>query len=113
MSFERQLGQLRPTSITPEVLFSPTENKPYKSIMISIANVTGSPVNVSIYHDEDGITHDETTALMFSFPIESRQVVHYEGKIRGYKSTGSIAVQSSISQAVTFTMYGEIIGEVL
>ena len=107
----RQLAQLRPSSTSAEVLFNPTDNKPYTIYNIIVTNTTSSAVSASIYHDEDGTTYDATTAILESVPLIANQTLHYEGKIYGYKGAGNIAVKSSIANAITFTAYGEITGE--
>jgi len=107
----RQLAQLRPSSTSAEVLFNPTENRPYTIYNIIITNTTGSTVSASIYHDEDGSTYDATTAILESVPMIANQTLHYEGKLYGYKAAGNIAVKTSTANALTFTAYGEITGE--
>jgi hypothetical protein len=107
----RQLAQLRPSSTSAEVLFNPTENKPYTIHNIIVTNTTSSAVLASIYHDEDGTTYDATTSILEAVPLIANQTLHYEGKIYGYKSAGNVAVKSSIADAITFTAYGEITGE--
>lgn len=107
----RQLAQLRPSSTSAEVLFSPSENRPYMIHNVVITNTTGSTVSASLYHDEDGTTYDATTAILESVPLIANQTLHYEGKISSYKSSGNLAVKTSTANALTFTAYGEITGE--
>lgn len=107
----RQLAQLRPSSTSAEVLFNPTENRPYTIHSIIITNTTGASVSASLYHDEDGTTYDATTSILEAAPLIANQTLHYEGKLYGYKAAGNIAVKTSIANALTFTVYGEIAGE--
>lgn len=110
----RQLGQLRPANTTAASLFTPEEAKQYKIYLIIITNVGAGAAKASIFHDVDGTTYDQTTALMYeksispgSSPIE----LEYRHGISGYEAAGNLGVQTDTANALNFTCYGEIIGE--
>lgn len=107
----RQLGQLRPADTTAAALVTPVDTRGYTVDYINVCNVTTSPAYVYIYHDEDGVTYDETTALLWSVLVSAGETLHFEAPISGYKGAGRIAVKTSVANAVTFTAYGERLGE--
>lgn len=113
MSFKRQLGQSRPANTSAASVYNSTEGAPYVIENITICNTSDSAALASIYHDEDGTTYDQSTAVMYQASIPANKTVHYEGYISGYKATGNVAVQSSVANALTFTLYGEQKGELL
>jgi hypothetical protein len=113
MRVRRQLGQLKPANTSAASLFTPGAAKEYRIYSIHITNVGAGSANASVFHDEDGSTYDTTTALMYVFPIavgEYKQLDFPEG-LCGYKAASSVGVQSSVANTLTFTCYGEIIGE--
>lgn len=109
----RQLGQVRPADTAATVLFQPAENTPYNIDLINIANVSASTIKVSVFHDRDGSTYNETTALLWESEILTDGVLHLELQlgIADYLKAGSVAVQTNIADSATFTCYGEIDGE--
>lgn len=111
----RQLGQRRPTTTSAEVLFSPSTNKPYTMDSVVITNVSGVGINVSIYHDVDGTTYDESTAVLWQKPLPSKGTYTFspKGGLSDYQKNGNIAVQVDVANGATFTGYGEIEGEII
>lgn len=108
----RQLAQLRPGGTSATLLFSPDTSNPYTIDLINICNTSAGPANISIYHDSDGTTYDETTALFFSKTINANETFQIEVEISHDLQAGGIAVQTSVANAITFTAYGEVSGEV-
>ena len=109
----RQLGQLRPANTTAAAIFSPTENKPYHVHAVLIANTGSSTIKVSLFHDTDGDTWDETTAIVWEAAIATDGYLHltFERGITGYHSAGSLGVKTDTADDATFTVYGHIEGE--
>lgn len=107
----RQLAQLRPSTTSAEVLFSPAQNRQYHIAVINVTNVSGAPVDVSIFHDADGTTFDETTAILWAVNLNANSTLQFETTLADYKSAGALAVKVSVANAATFTVYGEIDGE--
>lgn len=111
----RQLGQLRPTGTSAEVLFNPVDNKPYAINSITVCNTGAGQIKISIFHDVDGTTYDETTALVWELIVAVGGVYLYEplGGIADFDKAGNLAVQTDTANDATFTAYGEIDGEVV
>tara|TARA_R110002074_G_scaffold144499_3_gene292217 strand:- start:16379 stop:16714 length:336 start_codon:yes stop_codon:yes gene_type:complete len=108
---KRQLAQARPTDTAAVSVWTPTEAAPYRIVLVSICNVTTSSVDVSLFHDVDGTTYDESTALVWKHTLVAGEILCYESEISDYRAAGNLAVQSSVSNAATFSVYGEIQGE--
>lgn len=102
---ETQLGQARPSSgATPEALVTPSSVTAIaKSIMIS--NVSGSSATYRIYHDDDGTTYDQSTALFYDVAIEGG-ATHILSVYLPIVDGGNLAVESNTGNALTFTAYG-------
>lgn len=106
----RQLAQARPAGTSAVSLFSQSSS-PYEIDLINITNVAGSDTTVSIFHDANGTTYDESTALIWQVPLVSGETIHFEAKIADYQKAGGVGIQTSVGSAATFTAYGEIAGE--
>lgn len=108
---KRQLGQVRPSGTSAVSLFAPGVSKPYQVELINISNVSSAAVNVSLFHDIDGTTYNQTTALIYQHTLEVGEVVQIDGLIADYLAAGNLGCQSSVADAATFTVYGYIDGE--
>tara|TARA_R100001377_G_C3186665_1_gene108822 strand:+ start:242 stop:586 length:345 start_codon:yes stop_codon:yes gene_type:complete len=114
MSKARQLGQVKPSNTNATLLFSPTDNKPYRITAISVVNNGGGAVATEIYHDVDGTTWDSTTVIAKqSTATDLSEVLLQDLGVSGRYAAGSIAVKSSTANRATFTIYGIIEGETL
>ncbi len=113
----RVIGQLRPTGTSAEVLFNPTDNKPYNIDLIIVANGSTSAVTITIYHHATGTTYDGTTEVLAPLVVLAGKTIHLDHTkgmgIADYRKAGNVAVKTSIANSVNFTAYGEIEGEIL
>lgn len=111
----RQLGQLRPGNTSAASLFSPTVSGQYKVFSILIANSDAGAATASVYHDVDGTTYDQTTAIVYNKSIATGDYLHlqFPDGICDYQLAGNIGVKSSVASALTFTAYGEVEGQSL
>lgn len=102
-----QLAQIRP-SASASTAFTATLRT--EVMQIVVCNVSGSPSAFSIYHDDDGTTYDQTTALFWSAPIDANQTVSIIADATGsgitMKRGASLGVKPSVNQALTFSIYG-------
>jgi len=113
----RQLAQTRPSGTSAESIFTSggiqTHDRPYKLHSVIICNVSGSTLNMSLFHDVDGSTYDESTALFFEYPMTAGQTLIMSEPLTDYQIAGNLGGQSSVANGITFTVYGEIQGEQL
>jgi len=108
MSYERkQLGQARPTDTNPVSLVSPAANHTVEVESIVICNTTGSAATYRIFHDDDGTTYDQTTALAYDLSIPANTSDTWEASVKMNDSSGNLAVRSGTGSALTFTAYGK------
>jgi hypothetical protein len=111
MQTRRQLAQVRPSGTTGTSLFSLSSQAPFVVDFVNIANVSGASLAVSLFHDIDGSTYDETTALIFEQTLAAGAVIHFEAPICDYQVAGNIGCKVSVADGATFTVYGSISGE--
>lgn len=107
----RQLAQVRPSGTTGVSLFTPAVASPYEIDSINIANVSGAPLAVSLFHDADGSTYSEATALIFEQTLAAGATLLHEGKISHDLAAGNIGCKVSVANGATFTVYGTVAGE--
>lgn len=106
-----QLAQLRPDGTTAVSLFSPDENRRYHIELVNVCNVSAAATNITIYHDEDGSTYDETTALVWNYVLGIGEVFQFESQLTGDLKAGNLAVKTSVADAANFTAYGNEEGQ--
>ena len=102
----RQLGQNRPAGTSPVSIYSPAASTQTIIRTILICNTTGSAADFSIYHDDDGTTYDESTALYFAEQLAANTTREILVHILANDENGNIAVQTDTGNALTFTLYG-------
>ena len=72
-----------------------------------VANTSASNTTFSVYHDEDGTTYDENTALFHDTSIDANTTVQIQCKWTLRNPSGNFAIESGANNAITFTVYGE------
>jgi len=105
----KQLGQLRPANTTAASIYSPGARIRAIVTSIVIANTTGSTAAFRLFHDDDGTTYDETTALAWDIDIATKKDdISFTSDIRILmnNSSGNLAVRTGTNNALTFTVYG-------
>lgn len=107
-----QLAQARPANTSTATLLDPVDNNLYIVYTVIIANVTGTAANASVYHDKDGTTYDQSTALLYqvSVPANDSTVLTFEKGLT-IRGSGHLGIQSGTSSALTYSLYGIQIGE--
>lgn len=108
----RQLAQTRPSDT---LAASALTGALYDVDLIIVTSTTANDTVFSIYHDDDGSTYSEATALYYQAPISSKDVAYvaFEVPIPLSNIAGNLAVQSGEASGITFTIYGEKKGEAL
>ncbi len=103
---EKQLGQLRPANTTAASLYSPPAATTWVGKNLVVCNTSASSALFRVFHDEDGTTYDETTALFWDVSISAGETVSITGLMAGYTNAGNIGVRTDTANALTFTLYG-------
>jgi len=103
-----QLGQARPTTTEAESIYSPSAGYCAEVSSLAICNNSDQAAEYSLFHDNDGAVFSEETALFFEIELPAKTTVWLvDIKILMGNASGNLGVKSSVSQAITFTAYGE------
>jgi hypothetical protein len=112
-----QLAQSRPSVTTAQGILAPSI--PTEVTLITVCNTTGTAAAFSIYHDDDGTTYDDSTALYRAVSVAANTTVRIEFQHAGggisLSDTGNLAVRTDTASALTFTVYGittDIVGHI-
>lgn len=104
-------GQLRPANTTAATLYTATLKSEVTRILI--ANTTGSAATFRLFHDDDGTTMDETTALVWDNSIAAGAYVDLQAYLDGAGITiaagGSLGCRSGTGNALTFSVYAVVL----
>jgi hypothetical protein len=104
---EKQFGQARPSDINAVSIYSPVSSGTTGIVLfINICNVTTSPANYSIYQDDNGSTYSENTAIHYNQTIAAETTVQLQVWLPMNDINGNLGVQTSIANALTFTVSG-------
>ena len=101
-----QLAQARENSTNAVSIYSPGAGETVQAFL-KIANNTAAVAAVRVFHDDDGTTYDETTALLWDIDIEPGQFLEID-KVFMNNSAGNLAYRSSVANALTATVYGVV-----
>lgn len=107
-----QLAQVRPSGTTSATAFKLGSSARLKTEItkIFVANTTGAAATYRLFHDDDGGTFDESTALVWdaTVGIGEFKTIPAESENAGIvMSPGAcLGVRSSVTSALTFTFYG-------
>jgi|TARA_R100001244_G_scaffold124675_2_gene94550 hypothetical protein len=106
----KQLGQARPANTTAVSIYSPTDGTRSEILQILVCNTSGSAATFRIFHDDNGTTYDQTTALYYDKSVNADDTLRiWPNKPPGfamYNTDGNLAVRTSSGNALTFTVYG-------
>lgn len=101
-----QLAQVRASTTANTGLYSSGTGETVQ-IFIKIANVVTSSALVRVFHDQNGSTYDQSTALVYDLKILPGQVLELN-HIFVNNPSGNIAYRSSVANALTATVYGVV-----
>lgn len=101
-----QLGQSRPAVTTAGSLYTPADGVFAKIEKIIVTNTTATAATCNIFHDEDGTTYDQSTALYYGKTVAGNDALIFDLCAYMNNVNGNIGVQSSVVSALTFTAYG-------
>ena len=107
LGLRRQLAQNRINSTTATSIYSPRTGVVGIITKIVLCNVSGGATDFYLYHDDDGTTYDESTALAWNVALAtdietSRDYPEGLGVAYG----GNLAFKTDTANSVTITIYG-------
>lgn len=105
----QQLFQSRPSGTSAASVLSPSASEEALVKTILVCNTSSALATFRIFHDDDGTTYDENTALYWDIPVPAGKTAEVEVNAMMNSSTGNLAVRSNTADALTFTGYGSIV----
>jgi len=102
----KQLGQARPANTTAVSIYSPGASTNTDIKGVHIANTSAGSATFRLFHDDNGTTYDESTALVWDVAVGVGAVVNITTLISMDDATGNLAVRTDTASALTFTVYG-------
>lgn len=104
------LAQARPANTTAATAY--TASIQTEITRIVVANTSGGAATFRIFHDDDGSTYDQTTALYYDIAAAADTTYTIEAAGQGtglfVAPTGTIGVRTSVNSAFTFSLYGRV-----
>jgi hypothetical protein len=111
------LAQIRPVGTTAVTLLTvPTGGRGvrYAISRIQVANTSAGAATWRLFHDDDGTTYDETTALFWDSSVSVGQVASNQAvspfSAIFMKPGATLGFRSSVGNALTVSVYGTVIG---
>lgn len=102
---EKQLAQVRENSTNAVSVYSPSSGTTV-IVKVVICNTSGAAATARLFHDGDGTTYDESTALAWDVPIDPTLPLILDGPFNMNNTSGNFAYRSSVANALTITLYG-------
>lgn len=106
-TLQKQLGQARPSDTNAASIYSPPARTFGIVRNVVICNNTGSAATYRIFHDADGTTYDQSTALAYDVSLSANTTTILEVYWPASQSAGNFAVRSGTGNALSFTFYGD------
>lgn len=104
-----QLFQTRPAGTSAAVIFTASQRT--ELTRIAVCNTTGTAATFRLFHDDDGTTVDQTTALYYDVSVAANatQVILAETIDGGItiSKDGTIGFATGTGSALTITGYGK------
>jgi hypothetical protein len=103
-----QLAQVRPTSTSAESAYTAEIQTEISRIVI--CNTTGTAASFSLYHDDDGSTFNDDTAIYESKSVPANDSIDIKSESVGgglmVQIGGQVGIKSGTANALNFTIYG-------
>jgi len=101
-----QVGQVRPTDANPISIAQANSGEILIVHAVQICNTGSGVILIRLFHDKDGTTYDETTALVWDERVlpgrDYSKLISWAGK----DPSGNFAVRTDTANDATFTYYG-------
>lgn len=101
-----QLAQYRVANTSPLSIYQSGTSQTVQ-LFIKICNVSSGSAFVRVFHDQNGTTYDESTALVYDLKILPGELLELD-HIFANNPSGNIAYRSSVANALTATVYGVV-----
>lgn len=108
LAYGVQLAQSRPGDTNASTLYTALRNTEVTKIFV--CNTTGTAATFRLFHDNDGTTYDQTTALYYDYSVAANTTLIISAEVLGggvsvFKG-GAIGFRTGTLNALTITLYG-------
>ena len=107
LSEPKQLAQEELTNSATSI-YSPGTDEEVEITAIYISNRDGKDRWFNMWHDEDGTTYDDTTALFVEVDIPGDSTLVIEDPIYLNNAAGNLAMEAEANNDMTVTIYGKV-----
>ena len=106
----KQIAQMQLTTTSATSVISPSAGQEICIKAVRVANTSAANVTLILYHDDDGITYDDTTTVLPKITIPALKIFTDGGDMTYFldNSSGNLAAKAGTANALTITLYGFI-----
>jgi hypothetical protein len=101
-----QLAQIRPASTSAISIYQCNAGEQVQAF-VKICNVSSSQISARVFHDLNGSTYDETTALVWDLAIAPGGLLELD-HIFINNASGHLACRTDVANAMVATVYGVV-----
>jgi len=102
----KQLGQLRPADTSAASVYSPAASTSAIVKGIFVCNVDTSAHAFRLFHDDNGTTYDQTTALFYDVSVAANTTTQVTTVITMNDAAGNLAFRTDSPNNLVCTVYG-------
>lgn len=101
-----QVSQTRVANTSPVSIY---QSGPAETVQIfaKFTNVSTGTAYLRIFHDQNGSTYDQSTALLYDFKLLPGELFELNHVFIN-NASGNLAYRSSVASAITATVYGVV-----
>lgn len=106
---KQQLAQLRPSVESAVSLYTPASGIIAEVHCLFVTNTTAGGITFRFFHDDDGTTFDQSTALIWNSTVVvgAFTTLTFDTPIYLLNDAGNLGVRTSVANGLTFTLYGQ------
>jgi hypothetical protein len=101
-----QLSQNRVANTSPLSIYQSGVSETVQ-IFVKICNVSSGSAFVRVFHDQNGSTYDQSTAIIYDLKLSAGELLELD-HIFVNNPSGNVAYRSSVANALTATVYGVV-----
>lgn len=101
-----QLAQFRAANTSPLSIYSSGVSETAQ-VFCKFANVSGGAALLRVFHDHNGSTYDQSTAICYDLKLLPGEIFELDHVFLNNPS-GNLAYRTSVASAITATVYGVV-----
>lgn len=101
-----QVSQIRVANTSPVSIY---QSGPAETVQVfcKFANVSAAPAFLRVFHDQNGSTYDQSTALVYDLKLLPGEFLELDHVFIN-NASGNLAYRSSVASAITATIYAVV-----